>query len=211
MNVRTGGRRAAAARRIMPIVCATAAIAMAIATPLTAHANDAPTRIPENLRVPDGHRRFLDLHATGTQNYMCLPSGSSVAWLPVGPQATLFNDLGNQVTTHFLSVNPYEFIPTARPTWQHSRDTSAVWAMVAASSTDPAFVTPGAIPWLLLTIVGTQEGPTGGDALTATTYIQRINTVAGSAPATGCAAAGDIGKRVFVPYETDYVFYKART
>ena len=53
------------------------------------------------------------------------------------------------------------------------------------SSTDPAFVEPGAIPWLLVTKVGVQNGPTGGDWLSATTFIQRVNTHGGLAPATG--------------------------
>jgi hypothetical protein len=35
-----------------------------------------------------------------------------------------------------------------------------------------------------------------------------VNTAGGSAPAGGCPAAGT---RAFVPYETDYVFYRAVT
>jgi len=78
-----------------------------------------------------------------------------------GPQATLFNEHGQQVITHFLSPNPDE-AGTARATWQHSRDTSAVWARAIASSSDPAFVAPGAIPWLLLELVeATRDRPAG--------------------------------------------------
>ena len=77
------------------------------------------------------------------------------------------------------------------------------------SSSDPAFVAPGAIPWLLLQVVGAQDGPTGGDKLSETTFIQRLNTSGGIAPSTGCAMATDVGKRAFVPYTADYFFYKA--
>jgi len=59
-----------------------------------------------------------------------------------------------------------------------------------------------------VTIVGAQNGPTGGDKLTKTTFIQRLNTTGGSAPATGCATATDIGNRAYVPYTADYLFYK---
>ena len=90
-----------------------------------------PPPVPYELEVPAGHRPFLLGHATGTQNYICLPSGSGFAWAFVGPQATLFNDDDRQITTHFLSPNPDEE-GMARATWQHSRDTSTVWAMQIA-------------------------------------------------------------------------------
>jgi Protein of unknown function (DUF3455) len=60
-------------------------------------------------------------------------------------------------------------------------------------------------------VVGTQDGPTDGDKLSETTFIHRVNTSGGIAPATGCALSADIGKRAFVPYEADYFFYKAIT
>ena len=44
--------------------------------------------------------------------------------------------------------------------------------------------------------------------LSKTTFIQRVNTEGGIAPATGCEQATDIGKKVFVPYTADYIFYK---
>jgi Protein of unknown function (DUF3455) len=120
----------------------------------------------------------------------------------------LFNDDDKQVITHFLSPNPLEN-DTLRATWQHSRDTSTVWAMAIQTSSDPDFVAPGAIPWLLLQVVGAQDGPTDGDKLSETTFIQRLNTSEGVAPSTGCALSTDIGKRAFVPYTADYFFYKA--
>ena len=96
---------------------------------------------------------------------------------------------------------------TIRATWQDSRDTSTVWAMAIAASSDPAFVAPGAVPWLLLEVVGAQDGPTGGHRLTQTTFIQRLNTAGGIAPSTGCALATDVGKKALVPYTADYFFY----
>jgi hypothetical protein len=81
--------------------------------------------------------------------------------------------------------------------------------MATASSSDPAFVEPGAIPWLLLRVVGAQDEATGSDKLAPATYIQRLNTSGGLAPSTGCASPSDVGMRQFVPYEADYFFYKA--
>lgn len=198
-------------RCTLRIACATAlAAAFTVALPQPAYADDVtPPPVPSNLQVPAGNKAFLDGHAVGTQNYICLPSGPGFAWILFGPQATLFNADDEQVITHFLSPNPDESGTPPRATWQHSRDTSTVWAVAIQSSSDPAFVEPGAIPWLLLWVVGAQDGPTDGDKLSETTFIQRLNTVGGIAPSTGCTLSTDVGKRAFVPYEADYFFYRA--
>jgi hypothetical protein len=169
--------------------------------------------VPSNLEVPAGHALFFGARASGTQNYVCLTAAKqTVAWRFIGPQATLFADGADggaqQATTHFLSVNPIEGL-LARPTWQHSIDTSRVWGRVRSSSIDPNYVAPGAIPWLLLETAGTEVGPTGGAFMTQTTFIQRVNTVGGIAPATGCTNDDEIGKVALVPYITDYFFYRA--
>lgn len=183
------------------------ALAACLAPALSeARADVATPAVPAPLEVPAGHRAFFVSHAFGTQNYTCLPrtSGTGLAWTFAGPQATLYDAAFDQVMTHYLSVFPDDGV--ARATWQHSRDSSAIRAVAIASSTDPAFVAPGSIPWLLLRVVGSESGPAGGDRMAVTTYIQRVNTVEGSAPAGDCPS---IGSRVFVPYETDYVFYRA--
>jgi hypothetical protein len=79
---------------------------------------------------------------------------------------------------------------------------------VIQSSSDPNFVAPGAIAWLLVQVVGAQDGPTGGHTLTATTFIQRLNTSGGVAPSTGCTSSTDVSNQAFVPYTADYFFYK---
>ena len=211
-------------RRILPIACATAlAVAFTVSLPHPARADRVtPPPVPSNIQVPAGNEAFLEGYAVGTQDYICLPCPNAItpaatcpasgfAWAFFGPQATLFNDDDKQVITHFLSPNPEES-GTPRATWQHSRDTSTVWAKLfdpTSSSSDPAFVAPGAIPWLLLQVVGAQDGPTGGDKLTATTFLQRLNTSGGVAPSTGCTLSTDVGKKALVPYTADYFFYKA--
>lgn len=175
--------------------------------PAAASAQVVPPAVPGNLEVPEG-APYLIAAAEGTQNYTCLLTQGGFAWTFFGPQATLFGPSGAQkiqVLTHFLGVNPED--SALRPTWQHSADTSAIWGAVAASSSDPAYVQPASIPWLLLRVVGRQAGTTG-DALGGTTYIQRVNTVGGVAPAAGCKSAQDIGKKALVPYTTDYVFFR---
>ncbi len=184
-----------------------ASVAMAQPSPAEI---DVPA-VPHALKVPAGHDPYLVGHAIGTQNYVCLPTATGAAWRFIAPQATLFQSAADtppqQITTHFLSANPVEN-GTARPTWQHSSASSRIWGRAAASSTDANYVEAGAIAWLLVEIAGSAAGPSGGAALGETTYIHRLNTSGGVAPATGCGQTSDIGAIALVPYTTDYYFYR---
>jgi hypothetical protein len=165
-----------------------------------------PPQIPTDVQVGDDFVPYLAYHAVGTQDYMCVLVGSTYTWVPFGPQATLSDAADQQVLTHFLGLTPYWQTPN--PAWQHSRDSSIVWAQMIGISTDSNYVRQGAIPWLLLEALVVGEGPTGGDKLMPVRRIQRLNTVDGSAPTTGCSQPNDLKKRALVPYEADYFFYK---
>src|SRR5205085_9972445 len=99
---------------------------------------------------------------------------------------------------------------TIRAAWQWSEDASTVWAQAKPgnASTDSAFVAPNSVAWLLLTVRGAENGPTGGDFLAETTFIQRLKTSGGVAPSMGCTSATDLGNLAFVPYTADYFFFK---
>jgi hypothetical protein len=194
----------------MKILIAALALAFATMLPHAAYARQVtPPPVPSNIQVPAGNDAFLMGHAVGTQNYVCLLTGSGVAFKLFTPQATLFMDNEKQISTHFFSPNPAEN-GTIRATWQDSLDTSAVWGEVKPgnASSDPNYVQPGAIPWLLVTVVGSQHGTVGRDLLVGTTYIQRVNTTGGVAPSTGCTSPADIGTQAFVPYTADYIFFR---
>ena len=202
------------------LLAGVAALAFTVPFPGPVYADNlTPPPVPDNIQVPAGNKLFLVGHAVGTQNYICVPSSTGIRFVLFTPEATLFDEEGEQLITHYFGPNPDEANTdprvisdhTIRAAWQDSRDSSTVWGQVKPghSSTDPDFVEPGAIPWLLVTIVGRQDGPTDGDRLSATTFIQRLNTSGGLAPSTGCASPEDIGKMAFVPYTTDYYFYKS--
>lgn len=196
-----------ATRRSRLVACAIA-LAAGFSAPHPARAASlAPPRVPLDLQVPPGNVPFLEGHGVGTQNYVCLSSATSPTgfdWSLFTPEATLFNDDDRQITTHFFGPNPAEN-GTIRAAWQQSRDTSTVWAKLFH---DPVTVTANAIPWLVLQTAGVQAGPAGGDLLTETTFIQRVNTQGGLAPATGCSSGQNVGARAFVPYSADYFFFK---
>jgi Protein of unknown function (DUF3455) len=176
---------------------------------------------PLTITPPPGNSLFLVGHAVGTQGYVCLPTSTGASWTVNGsrPEATLFAGAMEhkvQIINHYLSpnTNPNEFAPRPLPfgsaTWQSSLDGSKVWAQplnaipAGSDSSCPNF---GSIGCLLLQAIGWEQGRAGGNMMAKTTFIQRLNTQGGSAPATGCSAATDVGKQALVPYSADYYFF----
>ena len=182
-------------------------MAFAVALPLTAHAQIVVPPVPADLEVPATEEAFLLGHGVGTQNYICQPAASlgRVAWTLSTPQAALFSADADQLTTHFFSLNPEE-PNVVRVTWQDSRDTSTIWARLLKAVP----VSPDAVAWLKLEVVGKRVGPTGGDTLFGTTFVQRLNTAGGLAPLTDCDNPQDIGRKAFIPYTADYFFYRTK-
>lgn len=168
-----------------------ALVAAAAALSLAAVADaqpDAPA-VPGEIAVPSANKLFLVGHAVGVQIYSC----TGFAWTFVAPRADLYGDNGKLITTHF-----------AGPTWQARDGSTVVGARVAGVTVDAT-----AIPWLLLSATSTAPGP-DGDRLVHTTYIQRIATTGGLAPAAATCNAGTAGTQVEVPYTADYYFWKAK-
>ena len=116
-------------------------------------------------------------------------------WLFTDPEATLYKTTGTPaaIGSHFLNFT------TGRPLWQH-KDGSSVEA--ARRVTEPGGA--GNIAWLLLQMVTTTVGA-DGDRLTGTTWVQRLNTSGGVAPAGTCTT----GDHADVPYTADYFFWRA--
>src|SRR5215208_5499949 len=163
-----------------------AAAASARPTPQTSPDDplDPRTYAPES-------RLFLVAHATGVQKYTCQANGT---WLFTDPEATLYTtDASKPIGTHFLNF------ATGRPVWQLKDGSS-----VEAARTVTVSGGTGNIPWLLLQAVVTTAG-SDGDRLTRTTWVQRLNTSGGVAPAGTCTP----GDRIDVPYSAKYFFWRS--
>src|SRR5690606_34674889 len=148
------------------------------------HAPELPPGC-EAIAVPAGHVAHFALHAQGFQVWQWDAANSR--WEFVEPVAILYADAGfhGAVGIHFRG-----------PTWLSVSGSSAAGRLLAGVS-----VTPNAIPWLLLRTTSTQRpGP-----FARTTYIQRLYTTGGTAP----ARAGTPGEIVWVPYTAEYWFYRA--
>jgi Protein of unknown function (DUF3455) len=170
-------------------------VALVAAFPLaqTAVAGPDAPEVPMDIKVPDGHKVFLVGHAVGVQIYSCSPANGGYAWTLVAPRADLYGDNGKLIATHF-----------AGPSWQ-AKDGSLV---VGRRDAPPVTMDGTAIPWLRLAAVSTSVGD-DGDRLAQTTYIQRVATTGGLAPAAGTCNATTAGTVEEIPYTADYYFWKA--
>jgi Protein of unknown function (DUF3455) len=175
-------------RSVVALVVVVAASAVVVAA---ASARPAPETAPGDLLDPRTYapdsRLYLVLHAIGVQKYTCQANGT---WLFTDPEATLYKTTGasKPVGTHFLNFS------TGRPVWEWKGGSS-----VEAARTQTATGGAGNIAWLLLRAVATSPG-----RLAQTTWIQRLNTTGGVAPAGACTP----GATTAVPYTADYFFWR---
>ena len=144
-------------------------------------------QVPPQLQPPAGEQLFLTVHAKGDQIYSCRADGSQFAWVLKAPDADLFDADGNLFGKHF-----------AGPSWMAS-DTSRVNGKAVASAPSPD---PDSVPWLLVHVVSHE----GTGVLARATSIQRLNTKAGRAPASGCDSAHE-NQEFRAPYTADYLFF----
>ena len=132
---------------------------------------------------------MMSTSATGEITYECREKKDMAGqheWVFVGPVATLYSGDKKMVGKYY-----------AGPTWEAADGSKVTGKQVAIA---PA--TPGSIPLQLVKA----EPAMGAGAMTGVSYIQRLNTKGGVAPAMACDATGK-GKRQVVAYEADYVFY----
>jgi hypothetical protein len=159
----------------------------------------ATVTIPAGIATPAGPTLKLKAHALGVQIYTCTASGgadagadagaTTYAWTLKQPDAKLYDENNAEIGTH-----------GAGPNWTGKDGSSVVGARVAGVDSP----LPDAVQWLLLKAAS--HGATAG-TFSDVTYIQRVNTTKGKAPATGCDSA-NVGKETSVAYTTDYYFYK---
>jgi hypothetical protein len=159
--------------------------------------------VPAALAVPLGATLAIHDHGSGVQIYTCTPSGGaggaagsgadagaiSYSWVLKGPDAKLYDANSVQVGTH-----------TIGPAWTSS-DGSVVNGIKVEQVSAPSTAT-NAIPWLLLRASST----TGTGVFSNVTYVQRVNTSGGAAPATGCDSSTS-GTDTSVSYTAEYYFY----
>jgi hypothetical protein len=137
---------------------------------------------PDAVKAPAGNKLLASFEGDGVQIYQC----TKAAWTLLEPAATI-TDHGKPVALHFKG-----------PIWVSTKDGSEVDATaVPGASVKHA----DAIPELLLKASENR----GKGQFSDVTFVQRLATKGGLAPAGKCAD----GSEVSVPYSATYTFWTA--
>lgn len=148
--------------------------------------------LPDAVKVPAGHKVAWETVGVGEITYECRAKAGmpgQFEWVFVGPDAKLMDRAGKQVGRYYG--------PPA--TWEAMDGSKFTGAQLAVAPA-PA----GNIPLQLV-----KANPAMGmGALQGVTYVQRVATVGGVAPAMACSAS-NMGSKQIVQYRADYILYKA--
>lgn len=155
-----------------------------------------PAAVEIPVKSPNENVRVATFFAVGVQKYRAqVKAGSSpqtFEWVFVAPQADLYDSKNKKVGTH-----------SAGPTWQLSASTSdSIYGQQFSPPRTAPSPDPNSIDWLLL-MPKTGTVPTG--IFTNVSYIQRIATKGGKAPATLPLSANET---IDVEYTAVYRFTK---
>lgn len=138
----------------------------------------APESAPRGLAVPAGNTEKLSARGAGVQIYAC----KDAAWTLKAPEADLTDEFGGKAGRHY-----------AGPTWEAVDGSKVVGAKVQEQPS------PDSIPWLLLKAKSNE----GAGLFSKITFIQRLDTTGGRAPAGPCEA----GQERRVDYTATYRFF----
>jgi hypothetical protein len=148
--------------------------------------------LPATVQVPAGHKVAMETVGVGDITYECRARANAAGqfeWVFAGPDAKLLDRAGKQVGKYYG--------PPA--TWEAMDGSKLTGTQLAVA---PAMA--GSIPLQLVKA----NAAMGKGAMQGVTYIQRVNTQGGVAPAAPCSA-GNIAAKQVVKYQADYIFYKA--
>jgi hypothetical protein len=146
-------------------------------------------RVPPELNPPAGHVLHAVLKAKGVQIYECRTS----AWALLEPAASLTG-----VTLH--PVRKVSALHFRGPSWQSDQDGSLL-----EGDPDGVVRVPSEHPDSIQQLRIRAKLTRGSGVFGAVTYVQRLDTVGGVAPAGSCA-----GGTTAVPYRAVYRFFVAK-
>jgi hypothetical protein len=149
--------------------------------------------LPASIQVPAGNRVAMETVGKGEILYECRDKAGmpgQVEWTFVGPEARLMDRAGKQVGRYYG--------PPA--TWEASDGSKLTATQLAVAPSGPT-----SLPYQLV-----KANPAmGSGAMTGISYIQRVALQGGVAPTTMTCSEANKGQRATVPYQADYIFWKA--
>lgn len=146
--------------------------------------------VPETIQVPVDQQLLFSVTAKGEQIYLCqaiADQPNQFGWILKAPEAELFDQQGRSVGQHY-----------GGPTWELTDGSKIVGQLNTKVDAPQA----DAIPWLLLQV----KSHDGNGMFSPVKWIQRVHTVGGKAPQTGCDLAHQ-NQEVRIDYAADYYFY----
>lgn len=153
--------------------------------------------LPDAIRVPAGHQIALEAHGSGELLYTCQAikrAPYQYAWLLQSSSVRLQDSYGR-------TINYY---PGTRSRWVHSDGSQ----LVAQESVEAAGDSTSLPQQRAKVEVPSAPGASG--VLSRVNYVQTLRTVGGVVTTKPCVA-GNLGMRVTVPLESDYVFWQPIT
>jgi hypothetical protein len=176
----------------LAMLSATAALLAACGSAPSSRAGFEQSKLPEAVKVPAGHRVALETVGSGEITYECRAkkdAADQFEWAFLGPDAKLMDRAGKQVGKYYG--------PPA--TWESNDGSKLTGAQVA--------IAPAAAGNIPLQLVKANPA-SGAGAMGGITYIQRVATQGGVAPAMPCAQ-GNAGAKQIVKYQADYIMWRA--
>ncbi len=149
-------------------------------------------QLPDAVKVPAGNKVAMETVGVGEITYECRAKADAAGafeWVFVGPQADLNARSGSKLGTYYG--------PPA--TWASTDGSKITGAQVAVS--------PGGTGNIPFQLVKANPASSAGKMM-GVTYIQRVATKGGVAPADPCVSAS-VGKKSVVKYQADYIFWTA--
>jgi hypothetical protein len=144
--------------------------------------------VPKVIAVPAGYKLSAKLTAKGVQVYKAVEAkGGGLQWEFEGPIAELTDAKGAKAGYHFDG-----------PSWEAADGSKVLRDASEAVKSAPAPNAKNDVPWLLIKVKAADGAP-GNFA--KVTYIQRVATSGGKAPADPPKRAGT---RIGVPYTAEY-------
>ena len=148
--------------------------------------------LPDAVKVPAGHKVAMETVGVGQITYECKPKANMAGqfeWVFGGPDAKLLDRSGKQVGKYYGPPATWEAMDGSKFT--------ATQLAVAPNG-------DGNIPLQLV-----KANPAMGmGAMSGVSYIQRVATQGGVAPAMACGAS-NAGQKQVVKYQADYIFWRA--
>ncbi|RZJ00305.1 MAG: DUF3455 domain-containing protein [Haliea sp.] len=154
-----------------------------------------PAALPAAVQAPAGNKVVLELVGKGDAIYECKTFGLGTpnpthSWAFLRPEAKLLDRSGKH-------IGRYSGPPATWDLFVGSRVTGKEQATA-----------PGVAGGLPLQLVKADPATGSQDILKGVTFIQRVNIQGGVAPTGKCDWMND-RQTVNVPYQADYIFYKA--